>query len=158
MIPSGGVLSTLKFHVDNFKDGKERLFITNVKVNEGGLDLRRTLISEGKVSTNGILFDSGSTNIKPQSMGIIRQISQVLNQEGDMNLKIIGHTDADGDETSNLSLSEKRAQAVADALVSLYGISSERLVAEGKGESEPLHDNKTEDGKAQNRRVEFIKI
>lgn len=158
MIPSGGVLSTLKFHVDNFKDGKERLFITNVKVNEGGLDLRRTLISEGKVSTNGILFDSGSTNIKPQSMGIIRQISQVLNQEGDMNLKIIGHTDADGDETSNLSLSEKRAQAVVDALVSLYGISSERLVAEGKGESEPLHDNKTEDGKAQNRRVEFIKI
>lgn len=157
IVPTGAILNTLKFHVYGFKDGVERLFISNLKVAEGGVDLRRKLISEGKVSTNGILFDSGSANIQPQSMGIIRQISQVLQQETSMNLKIVGHTDADGSNESNLSLSQKRAEAVKEALVSVYGISSDRLIHEGKGESEPIGDNGTTDGKAQNRRVEFIK-
>jgi len=158
IVPQGGVSNTLKFHLNNFKDGKERLFITNLKVAEGGLDLRRTLISEGKVSTNGILFDSGSANIQPQSMGIIRQISQVLLQEKDMNLNIIGHTDSDGDDTANMKLSEARSEAVKSALVNVYNIDSGRLTTAGKGESEPVGDNGTVDGKAQNRRVEFIKI
>ena len=157
IVPQGGILSTLKFELQSFKDGKERLFIRNLKVAEGGLDLRRTLISEGKISTNGILFDSGSANIQPQSMGIIRQISQVLLQEKDMKLKIVGHTDADGSDTVNMELSKKRAKAIKNALVSVYNISSERLLTEGKGESEPIGDNATTDGKAQNRRVEFIK-
>ncbi len=157
IVPTGAALTTLKFHMNGFRDGIERLFISNLKVAEGGVDLRRKLISEGKVSTNGILFDSGSANIQPQSMGIIRQISQVLKQETSMNLKIVGHTDADGSNESNLSLSQKRAQAVKEALVSVYGISSDRLSSEGKGESEPVGDNSTTDGKAQNRRVEFIK-
>ena len=158
IVPQGGVSNTLKFHLNNFKDGKERLFITNLKVAEGGLDLRRTLISEGKVSTNGILFDSGSANIQPQSMGIIRQISQVLLQERDMNLNIIGHTDSDGDDTANMKLSEARSEAVKNALVNIYNIDEQRLKTAGKGESEPVGDNGTVDGKAQNRRVEFIKI
>ncbi|WP_396591753.1 OmpA family protein [Allomuricauda sp. R78024] len=157
IVPIGEVLTTLKFHMNGFKDGTERVFISNLKVAEGGIDLRRKLISEGKVSTNGILFDVGSANIQPQSMGIIRQISQVLQQETSMNLKIVGHTDADGSNESNLSLSQKRAEAVKNALVSIYGISSGRLSSQGKGESEPVGDNGTTDGKAQNRRVEFIK-
>lgn len=156
-IPEGNMLSTLKFNVNNLKDGKERIFITNLKVAEGGIDLRRKLISEGKISTNGILFDSGSANIQPQSMGIIRQISQVLQQETGMNLKIVGHTDADGNNDANMELSKKRAEAVKKALVSVYNISSNRLLTEGKGESEPVAANDTTDGKAQNRRVEFIK-
>ncbi|PWL40478.1 OmpA family protein [Flagellimonas aquimarina] len=157
IVPTGAALTTLKFHMNGFRDGIERLFIGNLKIAEGGVDLRRKLISEGKVSTNGILFDSGSANIQPQSMGIIRQISQVLMQEASMNLKIVGHTDSDGSNESNLSLSQKRAEAVKSALVSIYGISADRLSSEGKGESEPLGDNSTTDGKAQNRRVEFIK-
>lgn len=157
IVPQGAVLNTLKFHMNNFKDGKERIFITNLKVAEGGLDLRRTLISEGKVSTNGILFDSGSANIQPQSMGIIRQISQVLQQETAMKLKIVGHTDADGENDANLILSQKRADAVKNALVSIYSIGTDRLSTAGKGETEPIGDNSNADGKAQNRRVEFIK-
>jgi len=157
MVPSGNVITALKFHLNNFKDGKESLFISNIKVAEGGLDLRRTLIADGRVSTNGILFDSGSANIQPQSMGIIRQISQVLLQEKSMRLKIIGHTDADGDNTLNLSLSQQRAAAVKQALVDFYNIAPDRLETDGKGESEPVGDNSTADGKAQNRRVEFIK-
>ncbi|WP_273567969.1 OmpA family protein [Maribacter halichondriae] len=156
-VPAEGAISTIKFQLHGFKDGKERLFIRNVKVAEGGLDLRRTLISDGKVSTNGILFDSGSANIQAQSMGIIRQIHQVLQQENNMKLKIVGHTDSDGEDASNMTLSKNRAEAVKNALVSVYGVSSDRLSTEGKGESEPVGDNGTTDGKAQNRRVEFIK-
>jgi outer membrane protein OmpA-like peptidoglycan-associated protein len=158
IVPPGAVISTLKFHMNNFKDGEERIFITNLKVAEGGLDLRRTLIADGKVTTNGILFDVGAANIQPQSMGIIRQISQVLQQEQDMNLKIVGHTDADGSDESNLKLSKQRAEAVKNALVNVYSIDAGRLSTEGKGESEPVSDNETPDGKAQNRRVVFKKI
>ncbi|AWX43900.1 putative lipoprotein YiaD [Flagellimonas maritima] len=156
LVPSGKIVS-LKFEPVGFKDGKERLFISNLKVAEGGVDLRRKLISEGKISTNGILFESGSANIQPQSMGIIRQISQVLQQEKGMKLKIVGHTDSDGSDENNLNLSEKRAEAVKNVLATVYGISSNRLMSEGKGESEPVEDNATIEGKAQNRRVEFIK-
>jgi outer membrane protein OmpA-like peptidoglycan-associated protein len=157
MVPTSGRPHTLKFHVNNFKDGTERVFMTNLKVAEGGSDLRKKLISEGKISTNGILFDSGSDNIKPASMGIIRQISQVLQQESSMGLKIVGHTDADGSEDTNLKLSKDRAAAVKDALITIYNIDESRLSTEGKGETVPVADNDTADGKAQNRRVEFIK-
>ena len=157
IVPTGNVLTSLKFNMNNFKDGKERLFISNLKVAEGGVDLRKKLIAEGKVSTNGILFDSGSDNIQPQSMGIIRQISQVLMQESSMNLKIVGHTDSDGPTDSNVQLSHARAEAVKDALVNVYNVGADRLSTEGKGESEPVGDNGTADGKAQNRRVEFIR-
>ena len=134
------------------------MFLRNLKVAEGGIDLRRKLIEEGSVSTNGILFDSGSANIQPQSYGIIRQISQVLMQERDMKLNIIGHTDADGSDDTNLALSKRRADAVKNALITIYNISGNRLQTDGKGESVPVGDNKTTDGKAQNRRVEFVKI
>jgi len=156
IVPAGKI-TTLKFEPEGFKDGKERLFISNLKVAEGGVDLRRKLISEGKISTNAILFESNSANLKPESMGMILQISQVLQQEGSMNLKIVGHTDADGPEDANLALSKARAASVKEVLTNIYGISANRLSTEGKGESDPVGDNATADGKAQNRRVEFIK-
>src|SRR5690606_32147166 len=139
----------------NFKDGKERIFISNLKVAEGGMDLRRKLISEGEVSTNGILFDSGSANIQPSSMGVIRQISQVLQEDNAIKLMIIGHTDADGPGDTKLELSQERAAAVKNALITVYGIADDRLQTEGKGENEPIADNNSPDGKAQNRRVVF---
>ncbi|SMC46889.1 OmpA family protein [Cellulophaga tyrosinoxydans] len=158
MIGPGAPLKSLKFQVNSTKDGKERIFIKNIRIAEGGLDLRKKLIAEGHVSTNGILFDTGSANIQPQSMGIILQISQVLQQEKNMKLKIVGHTDSDGSEDANLKLSQQRADAVKKALSSVYGISEDRLVTEGKGETSPVSENTTSDGKAQNRRVEFVKI
>ncbi|WP_136483158.1 OmpA family protein [Cognatitamlana onchidii] len=157
-IEAENILKYLKFHMNNFKDGEEHLYIKNLKVAEGGVDLRRKLISEGKISTNGILFDSGSANIKPQSLGIVRQISQVLMQDDSIKLKIIGHTDSDGAEDANMQLSKARAEAVKTSLINIYKISGDRLETEGKGESEPIDNNNTSDGKAQNRRVEFIKI
>ncbi|MFD1615568.1 OmpA family protein [Gelatiniphilus marinus] len=152
------VLNYLKFHVYGLKDGEERVFIKNLKVAEGGVDLRRELLSKGKVSTNGILFDSGSAKIKSQSYGIIRQISQVLMQDNSIKLNIIGHTDSDGSDTANLKLSKERANAVKEALIKVYKIAENRLHTDGKGETQPVNDNTTANGKAQNRRVEFVKI
>ncbi|MEC8831800.1 MAG: OmpA family protein, partial [Bacteroidota bacterium] len=82
----------------------------------------------------------------------------VLNQDSSIKLNIIGHTDSDGSDESNITLSKNRAEAVKKALVSVYGISAERLSSAGKGEAEPVADNNTAQGKAQNRRVEFIKL
>ncbi|MDA8686448.1 OmpA family protein [Robiginitalea sp.] len=129
----------------------------NIRVDKGGVDLRRKLIADGSVSTNGILFDSGSANLQPESMGIIRQIAQVLEQESGMKLEIVGHTDSDGADVSNQSLSEARANAVKNALTEVYQIDASRLTSSGKGESVPVADNTTPEGKAKNRRVEFIK-
>ncbi|MCF7560957.1 OmpA family protein [Sabulilitoribacter multivorans] len=148
----------LKFNLEGLRDGVDKVFIGNIKIAEGGVDLRRKLMSEGRISTNGILFDSGSANIKPQSYGIIRQISQVLLQDESINLNIVGHTDSDGTEDDNLKLSKARADAVKQALINIYNISGNRLQTDGKGESTPVADNSTSNGKAQNRRVEFIKI
>ncbi|MGC6432336.1 MAG: OmpA family protein [Jejuia sp.] len=152
------VLKYLKFNVKGLKDGKDKIFISNLKVAEGGVDLRRKLMAEGKISTNGILFDSNSANIKPRSLGIVRQISQVLMQDENIKLKIVGHTDADGSDESNLKLSKARAEAVKNALVNIYNISGYRLATDGKGESTPVGDNNTAEGKSENRRVEFIKM
>lgn len=158
MVTELNVLKHLKFNVIGLKEGEERIFISNLKVADGGEDLRRKLLSEGKISTNGILFDSGSANIKPQSLGIVLQVSQVLLQDENMKLTIVGHTDADGNSDANMTLSKQRAESVKNALVNLYNISPDRLQTDGKGASTPVADNTTPDGKAQNRRVEFIKI
>ena len=157
LVANGSVLSTIKIHTNGFKDGKEQVFISNLKIAEGGVDLRRKLIAEGKISTNGILFDSGLANIKPESMGIIRQIYQVLQQDANINLKIVGHTDSDGSDDANLQLSKDRAAAVKNALVDVYNVDAGRLSTDGKGELEPVAENSSPEGKAQNRRVEFIK-
>ena len=90
-------------------------------------------------------------------MGVIRQISQVLQQDPELKLNIIGHTDGDGDEEANLILSEERAAAVKNVLVDVYGVASDRLQTEGRGEQEPAEENNSPEGKAKNRRVEFVR-
>ena len=140
-----------------FNDPEEQIFITNLKIAEGGEDLRSQLLEAGSFSTTGILFDSGSDNIRPESYGVLKKIATALSQE-DFEVKIIGHTDADGSEEVNQSLSEQRALAVKNALVSEFGVEGPMLQTEGKGETEPVADNSTTEGKAQNRRVEFVKL
>ena len=158
LLPTNTKMKSIKLHIRGLDINKEDFYVSNFKVAEGGVDLRRKLLSEGKISTNGILFDSGSANIQPQSLGIVRQISQVLMQDESLKLNIVGHTDADGADDVNLKLSKDRAVAVKEALITLYKIQADRLTTDGKGETQPVGDNSTTDGKAQNRRVEFIKI
>ncbi len=157
LVPLGNTIKYLKLRPYSFKDGKEDIYIRNLKIAEGGLDLRSQLLKEGKVSTNGILFDVNSANIKPESYGVIRQIALAL-EESDMNLNIIGHTDSDGSDDDNLDLSQRRAESVKAALVDDFGIVANRLTVEGKGETEPVAENNRPEEKAANRRVEFVSL
>ncbi len=139
-----------------YHENKEFL-ATNFRLAVGAPDTRSKLITEGKLTTQGIVFDSGSATIKPESTGVLKEIATVLQENPSIKVDIIGHTDSDGDESLNLSLSKKRAEAVKNALSQDFGIESSRMTTDGKGESVPVGDNQTPVGKAQNRRVEFIK-
>jgi len=153
-------MTNFKIYTRGLRDGRDldEIFIKDFKIAETGIDLRSKLLTDGKFSTTGILFNSGSDQIKPESYGVLKQIADALNQEMDLNLNIIGHTDADGDDENNLVLSQQRAQSVKNLLVAQFQIDENRLQTEGKGESEPVADNTSNEGKANNRRVEFVKI
>jgi outer membrane protein OmpA-like peptidoglycan-associated protein len=113
---------------------------------------------KGKFVTHGILFDSGSDRIKPESYGALKDIAAVLTENPTVKVKIIGHTDSDGDESTNLDLSKKRAAAVKESLSKEFAIDASRMETDGKGESAPADKNDTPVGKANNRRVEFVKL
>lgn len=133
-------------------------YISTIRLAVGAPDTRNKLISEGKFVTNGILFDANSDKIKPESNGTLKDIASVLAENGAVRVRIIGHTDADGDDASNLALSKRRAVAVKAALGTVFGISANRIETDGKGETQPAGPNTTAEGKANNRRVEFIKL
>jgi len=133
-------------------------YISNIRLAVGAPDTRNKLISEGKFVTNGILFDANSDKIKPESNGTLKDIASVLSENGAVRVRIIGHTDADGDDATNLALSKRRALAVKAALGTAFGIDRSRIETDGKGETQPASPNTTAEGKANNRRVEFIKL
>jgi OOP family OmpA-OmpF porin len=132
--------------------------IGNVELAVGAPDTRSKLITEGKLVTRGILFDSNSDKIKPESYGTLKDIAAVLKENPDVKVKIIGHTDSDGDDAKNLDLSKRRAASVKETLVKEFAIADNRMETDGKGESEPTDKNDTSSGKANNRRVEFVKL
>ena len=145
----------------NYSNGREQddeFMVANVRYAVAGEDTRSKLITEGKFVTNEILFDVNSDQIKAESNKIITEIGNLLVENSTVKIKIIGHTDSDGDASANLTLSKKRAEAVKMRLVYGFGISESRLSTDGKGETAPLINNSTSEAKAQNRRVEFIKL
>jgi outer membrane protein OmpA-like peptidoglycan-associated protein len=138
--------------------GDKTDYISNVRIAVGAPDMRNKLLTEGKLVTYGILFDTGSDKVKPESYGTIKSIADVLKENSDVKVKIIGHTDADGDAAKNLDLSKRRATSVKNELVNTFGIDASRLETDGKGKNEPLAPNDTPVSKAKNRRVEFVKL
>ncbi len=133
----------------------EPAMIKNVRLAEGNLDINKQVLTDGNIITRGILFDVNKSTIKPESMGVINEIVKLMNNKTDLKFSVEGHTDSDGDEAANQKLSEERSQAVIDLMVSL-GINKIRLLPKGWGESKPTDDNSSAEGKANNRRVEFI--
>ena len=137
------------------------LLISNVQIAEAETDKRSTLVTDlmekGSASTNAILFDVNKDIIKPASYEVIGEIGEALQQNNQLKILIVGHTDSDGDAAANQALSEKRALAVKNYLISHFQIAAARIQTEGKGESLPIASNTTTEGKAQNRRVEFVK-
>lgn len=131
-------------------------YIGNIRIAAGGADLYDALAKDGRVATQGIFFATGSDRIQPQSTPTLKEITQMLQQHGDLRLTIEGHTDNTGDDAANQQLSEKRAAAVKQYLVQ-QGIDASRLQAKGLGESRPAASNDTTEGRQQNRRVELVK-
>lgn len=132
--------------------------ITNLRIAVGLPDTRNKLLTEGKLVTRGILFDTNSDKIKPESYGTLKDIAAVLKENANVKVKIVGHTDSDGSDAANLDLSKRRALSVKQSLINDFGIEESRMQTDGKGESEPTDKNDTAQGKANNRRVEFVKL
>ncbi len=128
------------------KQARELEKIAEVKRTENGIIARLK---------SDILFNSGSSSLKNTTMSNIDQIADILKKYPENNIAVIGHTDSDGSESYNQSLSERRAHAVSTRLIS-KGVPSKYLSTEGAGQSQPIESNKTAAGRMRNRRVELV--
>ncbi|MGA9294302.1 MAG: OmpA family protein [Ignavibacteriaceae bacterium] len=155
-LPKAFPVKSVKMDRIRFEEGAA--MISNIRIAVGAPDTRNKLLTEGKLVTRGILFDVNSDKIKPESYGTLKDIAKVLQDNKDVKVRIVGHTDSDGDDKTNLDLSKKRAASVKSSLAYEFGIDESRMETDGKGEAEPVSDNNSPEGKANNRRVEFIKI
>ncbi|RKE03634.1 OmpA family protein [Marinifilum flexuosum] len=136
---------------------QKNMFVKNFRVAKGGVKYYDRVIQDGKIICNGIRFDVGKATLKPESMGPINKIYDLMTKQPDLKFSVEGHTDADGDDAKNQMLSEQRAKTVMEQLISM-GIAANRFNSKGFGESMPLDNNRTPEGKANNRRVEFVKF
>jgi outer membrane protein OmpA-like peptidoglycan-associated protein len=139
---------------DFSQTGDYPTMIRNIRIAEGAVKLYDRFITDGKIVTNGIKFDSGKATLKLESMGVINEIVKLMTEHPEINFSVEGHTDSDGDAQFNIDLSEQRANTVVNELVA-RGIDGKRMVAKGFGEDVPVADNTSPEGKANNRRVEF---
>ena len=117
-----------------------------------------SIADTGSVAIYGINFDTAKSDIKPESGPAIDEIAKLLTNNPTLKVYIVGHTDMVGDAAGNVRLSQARAQSVINELVSKHGIAAVRLIAFGNGPYAPVASNKTDDGKARNRRVELVEI
>jgi outer membrane protein OmpA-like peptidoglycan-associated protein len=130
--------------------------IRRARIAEAAPDFSKTIMS-GRYVTHGILFDTDSDRIKPESAATIKMIAGGLQASAGSNFLIEGHTDSTGDAAHNMDLSKRRAEAVKTVLVSQFGIDGARLTTAGLGSSKPAGSNSTPQGRAENRRVEFVR-
>ena len=148
-------------------DYKNLTFIRNVVIAKGAVELydrneqsmtaiEKAIAETGKFVTNNILFETGKATLKSESMAEIQKVADYMKKNPRARFEVQGHTDNQGSDKVNDPLSQQRAEAVVKALADL-GVDDFNLKAVGKGSHEPVADNKTEAGRAKNRRVEFIK-
>jgi len=138
------------------------LYVIEVKPMEGGLvtvdaaalasDIKQT----GHSAVYGIYFDTGKADVKPESDAALKEIAKLLQEDAGLKLLVVGHTDSVGSLAANMDLSKRRADAVVQSLTGKFGVASARLLAQGAGPLSPVDTNKTEEGRAKNRRVELV--
>ncbi|SFB12594.1 OmpA family protein [Flavobacterium swingsii] len=147
--------NSVVFYIHDYHNEEDKYYISNFRLAEATGDTRHKLLETGSFVTNEILFDYGKATIKPSSSKVIDEIGTVLKDNPKIKVSISGHTDSDGDEKKNLQLSEQRAMAVKTELVRKFDLNEDNIQIFGLGETQPVSKNNTEEGKKQNRRVEF---
>lgn len=151
------------FYGGKWPDGQPAVFQVIIEETDLQTDLisiegvMQDINSKGKAAIYGIHFDVDSAKIKEESKSAIEKIADLLNQNPDLKLHVVGHTDSTGDLKYNIDLSEKRAKSLVEFLVNNYSIDENRLNSFGVGPLAPKATNETENGREQNRRVELVK-
>jgi OmpA-OmpF porin, OOP family len=143
--------------LDGRDDEDNAVYLTRIRVAESQKSIYDALASTGKWTTQGILFDTGKSGIKPESTPTLKEIAATLKQHPELKVEVQGHTDNVGKPDANLKLSQARADAVKQALTTEYGVTAGQLAAKGYGDTKPAADNKTPEGRQNNRRVELVK-
>jgi hypothetical protein len=128
-----------------------------VRFAESTPDFSQVITASGRYVSHGILFDTDSDHLKAESAPFIQAIAKGLDTNPNLKLLIEGHTDSVGDAKHNLDLSKRRAEAVKAVLVAQFNVDGARLTTAGLGATKPMDSNDTPQGRAQNRRVEFVK-
>ena len=130
--------------------------LSNVRIAQGAVPLYDRLTTDGKIVTYAITFESGKADLKPESIVEINRVAKLMQEHTDLSFEVQGHCDNTGSDAVNDPLSQKRAEAIVAALAK-QGIDKSRLTAVGKGSHSPIAPNTTDEGRAKNRRVEFVK-
>jgi outer membrane protein OmpA-like peptidoglycan-associated protein len=133
---------------------KKQLMKQDVVANAEALS--RGIKDTGRVAVYGIYFDTGKADLKPASDPALAEIVKMLKADANLKVYVVGHTDNVGQFASNVKLSQDRAASVVNALASKHGIATARLTPFGAGPTSPVASNKTDEGKAKNRRVELV--
>jgi len=133
------------------------VYLKNIRIAEGGVKYYDRVLQDGKIVANGIRFDLGKASLKSESMGVINEIYELMDENSELNFSVEGHTDSQGNDDFNMQLSQDRSETVMNTLVKM-GISADRLSAKGWGESKPITNNASPEDRANNRRVEFVKV
>jgi outer membrane protein OmpA-like peptidoglycan-associated protein len=144
-------------HVDASIGGYRPNGIRKVRLAESAPDFSSIINSTGKYVTHGIYFDTDSDRLKPESGAVLKLVAAALDKNPALKLEIDGYTDSVGNAAHNLDLSKRRAQAVQAVLASQFRVDPSRLSTNGLGAEKPIASNDTADGRATNRRVEFVK-
>ena len=159
-VPSATIIRSDRLHFQDvyYSSPDSPIYFGPIRVDAGGPDLYGELEREGRVALEGIYFDTGSSQLRPESRAALAEVGAMLQEYPDLSLSIEGHTDSQGDADFNLELSAGQAAAVRGYLIEELGIGSSRLSSQGLGETEPVASNDTPEGRQQNRRVELVKM
>jgi OOP family OmpA-OmpF porin len=159
-VPNASIPRSSEIWIENIYSGSAEspLYLGAIRIAEGGVDLYDRLAADGRVATRGVLFDVNSARIRPESTPTLKEMGEMLSAHPDLRIRIEGHTDSIGDDAANLALSLDRAGAVRDFLVESFGVDASRLEVEGLGETVPVDDNGTPEGRQNNRRVELVRL